>query len=318
MQVGGAQGISGNVRKAGVVKRTRITANIVFLEPDDMRHFKACAGLLVEGTRKLVIDANMGSDTAAFLREANPEAAILSHYHLDHGVWGTVAQQHAGAAVFVPSGEERYLTDLDYFLEHTAAPHGLASAWKTFSVDDCGYRELEDAIPYDPGDSFSDRRVSIQCLDTKGHSPAHRSFYFPEQNVLFSGDLGVDRFGPWYGWVECHLLQLVEAILTLRDLPTAVLLTSHGGMLTSGIREAWDRALVHLIQREDAVRRRLDDGQEPAVIIDKGIFFPQKNKAAEPMRSFLYMWDTVMFRHHRDVIANGGLRSHFPELRTLA
>ena len=299
------------------MKRTRITDRIFFLEPEDMRLFKACAGVLVDGPRKLVIDANMGPETAAFLAAEKPDTAIVSHYHLDHGVWAAAARQHAEATVFIPAGEESYLTDIDFFIEHTAAPHGLAAEWKHFTLHDCGYRELRDFKTYDPGHGFSDHHMVIECLDTRGHSPAHRSFYFPDSKVLFTGDLGVDRFGPWCGWSECDLLSLVSSILTLRELPTDVLLTSHGGMLTTGIRDAWDLALRRLLQRETFIRKRLDRGLSPEAIVEKGIFFPQKTGVPEPMRSFLYMWDTVMFDHHRRLLDAGGFKVHFPELAAL-
>lgn len=299
------------------MKRTRITDSITFLEPDDMRLFQACAGVMVEGTHKLVIDANMGPETAAFLQAENPDIAVISHYHLDHGVWGTTAQNHAGAEVWVPSGEERYLTDIAFFLERTAGPHGLLSEWKDFTVDQCGYIELKEVTPYDPGLLFTDRDIVIECLDTRGHSPAHRSFYFPEDKILFTGDLGLDRFGPWYGWSECDLRDLVAAILSLRQLPTDVLLTSHGGMLTAGINSAWDLALSRLMQREKHVAVRLEKGLRPDEIIAEGVFFPSKSSVPEPMRSFLYMWDTVMFDHHRQLIEAGGLVTYFPELAPL-
>ena len=64
------------------MKRTPITDRLIFLEPDDMRLFKACAGLMVQGNRKLVIDANMGPETAAFLQTEQPQAAIISYNHI--------------------------------------------------------------------------------------------------------------------------------------------------------------------------------------------------------------------------------------------
>ena len=299
------------------MKRTPITDQLIFLEPDDMRLFRACAGLMVQGARKLVIDANMGPETAAFLQTEKPQAAIISHYHLDHGVWGTVAQDHTEADVFIPSGEEAYLTDLDFFVSQTAGPYGLVEAWRRFSVDDCGYHELNHYTAYDPGRSFSDRDVSIVCLDTGGHSPSHRSFYFPDDKVLFTGDMGVDRFGPWYGWTDCDLRRLVEAILTLRGLSVHVLLTSHGGMLTSDIQKAWDRVLKHLVDRENRVAQQLEKGCRPEAIVAEGIFFPQKSQVPEPMQSFLYMWDTAMYDHHHKMLEEGGLARLFPELRSL-
>lgn len=299
------------------MKRTRITDRLTFLEPDDMRLFKACAGVMVESTRKLVIDTNMGPETISFLQAENPQSAIITHYHLDHGTWGAVAQDHTQAEVVIPAGEERYLTDINYFLEQTAAPYGPVDAWRYFSVEACGYRELERYSAYEAGRSFSDQRMTIICLDTTGHSPSHRSFYFPEAKVLFTGDMGVDRFGPWYGWADCDLRHLVASILKLRELPVDVLLTSHGGMRTSNIRAVWDRALRLLLEREKSVATRLEKGFTPEAIVAEGIFFIQKSQVPEPMQSFLYMWDTAMFNHHRILIEQGGLTRFFPELTTL-
>ena len=299
------------------MQRTRITNQLTFLEPDDMRLFKACAGVMIQSTRKLVIDANMGPETASFLQAEKPQAAIISHYHLDHGVWGAVAQDQTQAEVFIPSGEEPYLTDIDYFLDHTAGPYDLIAAWEQFSVAECGYRELERYTAYDPGRFFSDGRMSIVCLDTTGHSPSHRTFYFPEDKVLFTGDMGVDRFGPWYGWEDCDLRQLVASILKLRGLPVDVLLTSHGGMYTANIGDVWDHALRHLLEREKGVATRLEKGLCPETIVAEGIFFPQKSQVPQPMQSFLTMWDTAMFNHHRKLIEQGGLIRFFPELASL-
>ena len=297
--------------------RTRITDRLTFLEPADMRQFKACAGILIQGSRKVAIDANMGPETADLLCAEKPREAVISHYHLDHSIWGTAVQEHTDAEVFVPSGEDRYLTDRQFFLDQTAGPYGLVDAWRRFSVDECDFHGLRSCRTYDPGDSFSDRSIRIACIDTRGHSPSHRSFYFPEERVLFTGDLGIDRFGPWYGWRDCDLGDLVAAIFTLRGLPVDVLLTSHGGMLTCGIRAAWDRALKCLVDRERVVALKLDQGLPPEAIVAQGIFFPHKERVPEPMRSFLTMWDTAMFGHHRRLLHQGGLTRLFPELGTI-
>jgi hypothetical protein len=51
--------------------------------------------------------------------------------------------------------------------------------------------------------------------------------------------------------------------------------------------------------------------------VAEGIFFPQKSQVPEPMQSFLYMWDTAMYDHHRKMLEEGGLAQFFPELRSL-
>lgn len=300
------------------MRRTRINDQLTFLEPDDMRTFKACAGVIVQGTRKLALDTSMGPETVSMLLEEKPSEAVITHYHLDHSIWGAEVLAHTEATLWVPSGEARYLRDRQFFLDQTAGPFGLVDEWRRFSGDDCGFHGLAHCHTYNGGDDFSDQSIRIECMDTRGHSPAHRSFYFPADKVLFTGDMGIDRFGPWFGWTDCDLRDLVASILVLRGLDVNVLLTSHGGMMTSDIRDAWDLALVRLLKREAGIHERMEKGLAPAAIVAEGIFFPHKERVPEPMRSFLTMWDTNMFNHHRKLIEAGGLKHFFPELKVMA
>lgn len=180
-----------------------------------------------------------------------------------------------------------------------------------------GFQGLSGFSTYMPEDRVSAGHDTIQCIPSPGHSPSHTSFYFPEEKILFTGDMGIDRFGPWYGWADCDLRELVASALRLRALDVSVLLTSHGGILTSDIEKAWDNGLRKIIEREQHIEDRLHKGKTRAEIIEQGIFFRNKSEVMEPMRSFLYMWDSYMLDQHMTVLKEGGLRQFFPEFKTV-
>ena len=301
------------------MRKTRLTDTITYLEPDSMKSFQACAGLIVEDAgQKLLIDTNMGpGETAAMLEEERPDRAVISHYHLDHATWGATALEHSEAELFVPEREAAYLTDLAFFLEHTAGPFGLAEPWREFSVNVTGYREIDRFTPYTETDRFNVGGTTIEVVGTPGHSPAHMAFRFPEEGILFTGDMGVDAFGPWYGWRDCDLKQLVASTLRLRGLSVNLMVTSHGGIIRSGFSRVWEENLLRLLERERAIYEKLERGMARTDIVEEGIFFRSKADVSEPLRSFLYMWDGAMFDHHRELIAEGGLLSFFPELSSL-
>lgn len=302
------------------MKRTRITDAITYIEPDSMSNFTACAGVIVsDAGKKLLIDTNMGrKETAEMIRKERPDMAVVSHYHLDHATWDHAVLKHSNAELFIPAAEVEYLTDLDFFLRHTAGPFGLSDPWRDFSVNVTGYREISRYSAYDEKTFFSVGGTKITAVGTPGHSPAHMSFYFAEDKILFTGDMGVDAFGPWYGWVDCDLKQLVASILRLRGLPVDLMLTSHGGIFDSGIEKAWDEGLLAIERRERMIREKLDRGMTKAAIVEEGVFFRSKSPVSEPLRSFLYMWDGAMFDHHLALLTEGGLLSFFPELGHLA
>jgi len=200
------------------LKRTRITDKITYVEPDSMTNFTSCAGIIVQSKKKVMIDMNMGAkETPGLIEQEKPDAAIITHYHLDHSLWTRHVNTCSDAVIFIPESEAPYLTSLDFFIEHTAGPSSIAEKWKDFTVE-MGYLPLKKYECYDEQTRFKDMAPEIVLIQTPGHSPSHTSFYFPDEKILFSGDMGLDRFGPWYGWTECNIKQIVESILRLDGL----------------------------------------------------------------------------------------------------
>lgn len=298
------------------MKKTKITDKITFVEPDTMANFTSCAGMIVQSKAKVLIDMNMGPENSpGLLEEEKPDAAIITHYHLDHSIWTRYVDTGSGALVFIPEKEEQYLTSLDFVIEHTAGPFGMAGKWKDFVVNTINFRPLKVYECYNEKTTFKDFAPEMVVVQTPGHSPSHSSFYFPDEKILFSGDMGLDRFGPWYGWADCNLTQIVESILRLDGMDVELILTSHGGLLKKEIQLEWAKTLHKILQREEKIIQQLGKGTRKQDIIAQGVFFSNKNKVPEPMRSFLDMWDTAMYNHHESLINEGGLVKFFPEIK---
>lgn len=297
------------------MKKTKITDKITYVEPDSMANFASCAGMILQSKKKILIDMNMGADEIpGLLEQEKPDAAMITHYHLDHSIWTRQVNACKDAVVFIPEGEEPYLTSTDFVIEHTAGPFGMEEQWEAFVVNSLGYSPLEVYECCSETTSFKDMAPEMVLINTPGHSPSHTSFYFPEDKILFSGDMGLDRFGPWYGWADCSIKKLVESILRLDGMDIGLVLTSHGGILKKNIQQAWATSIVKILQREKKIIQNLDKGMDKQDIIRQGVFYPDKEKASDPMRSFLYMWDTAMYNHHESLINEGGLIKFFPEI----
>ncbi|HGY12472.1 MAG: MBL fold metallo-hydrolase [Deltaproteobacteria bacterium] len=297
------------------MKRTKITDNITYVEPDSMANFTTCAGIIVQSKKKVMIDMNMGSkEISGLLEKEKPDAAIITHYHLDHSIWTRHVNTCSDAVVFIPEAEEPYLTSLDFVIEHTAGPFGMSEKWKDFVVKRLGYEPLNEYQCYNEQTTLKDIAPEIVLVRTPGHSPSHTSFYFPDEKILFSGDMGLDHFGPWYGWTDCNIKQIVESILRLDGMDIKLILTSHGGALKKRIQSSWVNCIHQIQQREEKIIKKLETGISKQKIIQQGVFYSDKKKVKEPMRSFLNMWDTAMYNHHESLINEGGLVKYFPQI----
>jgi glyoxylase-like metal-dependent hydrolase (beta-lactamase superfamily II) len=248
----------------------------------------------------------------------NPELAFITHYHLDHATLGTHLQAMPAVKLQVPAAERRYLSSRDRIHLKTTARFGLADRWRRFITEQLGFKPCPDCIPYSPGQRWSIGRLRLECIGSPGHSPGHSSFFFPDEGLLVTGDLGLDRFGPWYGWPDCNLALLLDSLLKLRGIPARALLTSHGGIIAENLEQAWLRSLQVVAAREERIRRLLDAGLTVDEVACQGIIYPNRKEAEEPLRDFLKMWERIMIDHHLQLLNDGGIARRLPEVVAIA
>jgi glyoxylase-like metal-dependent hydrolase (beta-lactamase superfamily II) len=297
------------------MKRLRITEHIEYLRPEDEIGRFLCSGMIVRGSGKAFFDTNFGEEeTKGLLHSEKPDFAVISHYHLDHALWGGYVRIVSDAELFIPSGEEEYVANPDRFLERTLGKAPCAPLWKQFVLGRAKFTGFRDFTPYGGSLRLDLKKTKLVFIPAPGHSPGHMTAYFPLEKILFTSDLGLGPFGPWYGFRDCDIRQYVQSLLDLKAMRPRVLLTGHDGVIRRGVEGAFDRTIQAFFLREDRIRRGLERGRSRDSLLEEGIYFKNKGKAKGPLKDFLLDWDAVMFDHHVGVLEEGGLDSFFPRI----
>ncbi|MCP4023545.1 MAG: MBL fold metallo-hydrolase [Desulfobacteraceae bacterium] len=301
------------------MKKTKIAPSITYVEPDSMADFSSCSGIIIQGKQTVFIDMNIGKeDTIDTLNAYSPDLALITHYHQDHSLWTRYVKDFSDATIMVPAHEENYLTSLDFLIQQTAGALGQGQKWQNFVVNTLGHRALDGHETYDKNTRLTDRVPGLLAIATPGHSPGHTSFYLSNEKILFSGDVGLDRFGPWYGWADCNIKNIVSSLFTLMGMDIRLVLTSHGGIIRKDIQQAWETAICHIFNREKKIAKKLSAGIEKKKIIQQGVFFPGKTPVNKPMKDFIEIWDTSMYNQHERLLNQGGLSYFFPKINNLS
>ena len=289
------------------MKVHRLTPAITWIEPASMSNFSGCGGVFIEGPVRIGIDTNFGGETAAWLDAARPELLIASHYHIDH----VATLKHGQAAgighLLLPEVELPMVRQPENFHHLVDRDDEL----KTFWLDLLSNHPFWPTAPVAgfTAESIAALGGGVAAIATPGHSPGHHSFFFPDLGILFTGDMGIDAFGPWYCWPDCDLPALVGSLARLRDLEATTLLTSHGGMISgrAACADAFDQALEIIVTREEKILGWTKEGLRDDEIVARGLVYPGRANYKTDFRHLMGYWEEKTLAQHRAALAAGGI-----------
>lgn len=292
------------------MQRFRIGDRLSYLVPSSgaVSSFIGCAGLLVEDLKTGIIDGNLGDpDTEALLASTTPDDCIISHYHVDHSRWGHLAARREETVVHVPESEKRYLTDVDHFVERSGLPNGLGVLWRKWLTEQAGFRPIPTARVLSGGDVLDFGRTRIEIVDASGHSPGHQAYWLARERILHCVDLGVDAFGPWYGWKDADLVAYIDSVHRLASLGARLLVTSHGGLVDRDIEDAILGCIDVMRRREVLVRRDLEAGLTVDECAARGHVYGDPSRFSPPLDRMYAIWERCMVAEHARVLDRGGI-----------
>jgi endoribonuclease LACTB2 len=178
------------------------------------------------------------------LRADRPLAAIvLTHHHPDHMGAALACSQRYGVPIWAhPLTAEK--------LQDKVPIH----------------RTLQDGERLDLGTCPADGRPwFLEALHTPGHASGHLAFFEPFYRLLFAGDMISTMTSMVIAPPDGDLAVYLQSLHRLRELPSRMLLPSHGNV-SAQPRQVIDDAREHRAKREQQLLDALRDG--PATIAD--------------------------------------------------
>ncbi len=204
----------------------------------------------------ILIDAGCGLDALRSLRaKCPPSLVIASHSHVDH-VGGCYL--FAGTPLAAPVQSAADFGRLELLAERFVELGPLVPEWLAFVRQ---ATEMEDASPtelYDESRVFRSGRLSLVAVHTPGHTVDHMCLWEPNHRVLLSFDIDLTRFGPWYGHRESDIEGFKRSIRKVMNLKPRIIVSSHKGVVTTGIQAGLQRFLDVFDERDRRIMALLD------------------------------------------------------------
>lgn len=293
-----------------------IKPGIYLIRPQRKCLFPYSNSLYIKGeTGSALIDAGAGMRSYGELESAPPGMILLTHFHFDHNN----SLQLFPSSYLLTGREETWA-----YCDESAYVQALGyEQWETLMgtprdgyfgdvfepPDDIpvnvGYRPIHIDGSFVDGDRFDLGGVEIEAVHTPGHTPGHYAFFLPASGVLFSGDIDLAPWGPWYSAEVSDFDDMVNSIERLRRLKPQIIISSHRQQVfTENLDELLLGHLRAPLEKEQHILRYL---QQPHTFLEiAGQEFVHVYPTRTPFQEF---WNRMMLKKHLDrLVKHGAVR----------
>ncbi len=236
--------------------------NIFYIPGKNNSRYPYCACLYLKGRdMRVLIDAGMGASHLAPLKKWGIDILILTHCHIDHRL---TRNEIADVPVWCHAADAPFLNDRNLFLNAISLqrsgldlPAGFHLSHDMFEIKI--NHHLFDGERVDLGG------ITLETIHAPGHTPGHLAFYLPEAELLFTADVDLTSFGPFYGHDFADIGQFLQSIERLKQLNARIVTTGHAGPFNSQVIEKFN-VYAEIVYRRD--RLILEQLTQPRAIGD--------------------------------------------------
>ena len=217
-----------------------------------------CNCLWIADDINCLIDTSPSLKDLEYLLKNPVDLIINTHGHMDHYMFN---HYFPNSKIMMHQADHGIAQSADTYLDKFG--------FKTYNKNPDMNRLILEGLKYRTtkiDESIEDKQVinlgttSFETLHLPGHSPGHCGFWFPEQGFVYTADIDLSEFGPWYGNLNCSLPEFLQSIERLLNMKPDYIVTGHGGPIVKehvisrlkGYRDiiyARQRRIMELIHR---------------------------------------------------------------------
>jgi glyoxylase-like metal-dependent hydrolase (beta-lactamase superfamily II) len=281
---------------------TPITGATHLVEGEAKGRFPACNGFLFTGDPVVLLDAGMGLDRLKELDSRfHVDVLIISHSHPDH-IRG--AHFFRDRTLLLPEETPESAYELETLGRRFMDNEPAALRWAQLVKDFYGVQSL-----WPPQGRFSNDEIldfgskRLRAIHAPGHIHDHYCFREETHGVLFSTDVDLTPFGPWYGNPESSAEVFRESVKKVAGLEAEWVCSSHRPPIRGDAADAFAEYLQCFDRHAQMI---LEMCREPATLEDMTARSPFYRNSL-PDRMVQDVFERIMIRNNLEILERRGL-----------
>jgi len=223
------------------------------------------------GRKNVFFDAGCGPRVMKWVLENfELDSIVLSHTHADHFSSLRVAK---GVPVFVPEKCRESVRSLDTLSRRFVKDEAARQEWLEMVKNLFDLEGFEPDGVFGEGEVFRTGEHELVAVATPGHTLDHFAFYEQRSRLMFSFDIDLTSFGPWYGHEESSIGDFLESIRKIRELRPAGLVSSHREPVLGGWEDELSRYEQYIYDRDREVERLVRKGFTLDEMVERSVIY---------------------------------------------
>jgi glyoxylase-like metal-dependent hydrolase (beta-lactamase superfamily II) len=228
---------------------------------------------------------------------------LNTHYHgdhrsLNHLFTGAIYAAHENDAPAIADFKEYARISVEdqtsFYFEW------MQGVFKKYQIVDCPV-----AVKFKDGDVIDTGSEKIHIVHIPGHTPGHSALYFEKADLLYTADIDLTPYGPWYANIVSDIAAFKKSIQKVRDIQCRYYVPSHGERIYDRERflEKLERYNAHFASREGKILELLKEKpQDMATLCSHGIVYKQAS-LIDPLKCFFQL--KMVEKHLEDFVKKG-------------
>lgn len=282
--------------------------------------FPFCNTLLIDDRVKVIVDPGAGLERLSEVRKSVPvDMVVNTHYHFDHIAYNYLFDE---SEIYI----NQFESDCFINTEEVARRNGVAQIYGEEWLKDWLERISRKDTPQSPyspqnrhewllstarltgtyrwGQVFHLGGTRMEVVGTPGHCQGFSCLYFPGEGAVYTGDIDLTGFGPWYGAPDSDIDQFIESSRKIAGLDADYFITGHeaGVLSRKEFRAGLDAYLEKIAGRDRRIASALEIPLTLKEIAELGLIYGKQFLVDQWVRA----WEELMVAKHLERMVNRG------------
>lgn len=258
-----------------------LRSNIYFVPGNDHGQFPFCNGLYLAGKEmRVLIDAGMGKEKIRKCLQKGVDILILSHCHYDHRSAIGIVQD---IPLWCHTEEAPYVESRERFFEGMGFARSKIG-WDELQMDRLPVISVANFLMDE--DYFDLGGVTLEIIHAPGHTPGHIAFKINGNAFLFTSDVALTPFGPFYGNDFSDIDKFIDSIQRLGAMKVDCVVTSHAGPFYVDFADRFTAYEKAIHKKDIALLKMLIRPLSLDDLTNRNLFYPIYHEPAKLLRWF--------------------------------